>query len=206
MTEASVATTAATTPAIRLAGQDDVRRIGEVLTDAFYHDPVFGWCIPDAARRAQSLPAFFQLFATALVPKGAVYVAQDGAALWAPPGESVVAEDEVEAFYGQMAEICGSDMERVGAVGKMIDARHPQGDFHYLQLIGVSSALRGKGIGSALLREVLATADEQGVPAYLEATSPLNKKLYERHGFIAQEPFSPEGCPPLWPMWRAPQK
>jgi hypothetical protein len=30
------------------------------------------------------------------------------------------------------------------------------------------------------------------------------KRLYERHGFQAEEPFAPPGGPPLWPMWRQP--
>jgi len=43
------------------------------------------------------------------------------------------------------------------------------------------------------------------VPAYLEATSPRNRALYERHGFKVTEEFTlGPGSPPLWRMWRPP--
>jgi predicted GNAT family N-acyltransferase len=55
-----------------------------------------------------------------------------------------------------------------------------------------------------LLREVLQRCDRDRTPAYLEATSPENVRLYRRHGFeVTGEICLPDG-PSLWPMWRAP--
>jgi hypothetical protein len=51
---------------------------------------------------------------------------------------------------------------------------------------------------------VLERCDREGVRAYLDATSERNRRLYERHGFEAEEAFAPPGGPPLWPMWRQP--
>jgi ribosomal protein S18 acetylase RimI-like enzyme len=63
---------------------------------------------------------------------------------------------------------------------------------------------QGEGIGSAMLRVALARCDEAGEPAYLEATSEDNRRLYERHGFrVTRELLLPDG-PSLWAMWRAP--
>lgn len=63
----------------------------------------------------------------------------------------------------------------------------------------------GRGVGSALMRPVLETCDRDGVPAYLEATSERNKRLYLRHGFeVTDEIRLPDG-PTLWRMWRAPR-
>jgi hypothetical protein len=54
------------------------------------------------------------------------------------------------------------------------------------------------------MRPILDRADAEGMPAYLEATSPLNRRLYERHGFeVTQEFVLPKG-PPMWAMWREP--
>ena len=60
-------------------------------------------------------------------------------------------------------------------------------------------------IGSALLHEVLDRADREHLPAYLEATSPRNRALYERHGFEVTGELRCADCPPLWAMWRAPR-
>ncbi|MDN5858748.1 MAG: GNAT family N-acetyltransferase, partial [Pseudonocardia sp.] len=63
---------------------------------------------------------------------------------------------------------------------------------------------RGAGQGSAMLRTVLDRADRSRVPAYLEATSPDNRRLYERHGFVVTGEIAVADSPPLWTMWREP--
>jgi predicted N-acetyltransferase YhbS len=68
----------------------------------------------------------------------------------------------------------------------------------------VVPAAQGRGLGSALRRPVLDRADQAGLPAYLEATSPHNTALYERHGFRPAAPFAVDDGPALWPMWRDP--
>lgn len=40
-------------------------------------------------------------------------------------------------------------------------------------------------MGSALLEYRLRAIDTQAIPAYLEATTPASRRLYERHGFQA---------------------
>ena len=63
---------------------------------------------------------------------------------------------------------------------------------------------QGEGIGTALLRPVLARCDEDGVPAYLEATTARSRDLYARHGFKQTARIEVAGCPPIYPMLRPP--
>jgi hypothetical protein len=45
---------------------------------------------------------------------------------------------------------------------------------------------------------ILSRCDEHGLPAYLEASSPRNRALYERHGFaVVEEMRLPRGGPAL---------
>ncbi|MGB0096249.1 MAG: GNAT family N-acetyltransferase, partial [Solirubrobacteraceae bacterium] len=61
-----------------------------------------------------------------------------------------------------------------------------------------------QGIGSALMKPMLDRCDRDGMPAYLEATSERNRRLYLRHGFdVTGEIRLPDG-PSMWPMWREP--
>ncbi len=48
-------------------------------------------------------------------------------------------------------------------------------------------------------------AMRRGIPAYLEATSERNKRLYERHGFEATGVIQSGSSPPLWPMLHKPR-
>jgi hypothetical protein len=58
--------------------------------------------------------------------------------------------------------------------------------------------------GTALLRPVLRRCDREGLPAYLEASSPDNARLYRRLGFVTRATVRPLGSPPLELMTRPP--
>ena len=51
---------------------------------------------------------------------------------------------------------------------------------------------------------MLARADREQMPAYHEATTPRNRALYERHGYVTVGEFRLPDGPPLWAMWREP--
>jgi GNAT superfamily N-acetyltransferase len=126
------------------------------------------------------------------------------AALWAPPGAVPVSGPDAEELGQRIVELAGPDAPRFLGVNKLFDDNHPTGSYWYLRFLGVAPAWQGQGIGSALMTPVLARCDREGVRAYLDATSQRNRRLYERHGFAAEEPFAPPGGPPLWPMWHQP--
>jgi len=84
--------------------------------------------------------------------------------------------------------------------------KHPRSPSHwYLYAIGTSSSSQGRGVGSALLRDMLDRIDEERLPAYLESSNIRNVPLYERHGFnVVEEIRLPGGGPAMWRMWREP--
>ena len=87
-----------------------------------------------------------------------------------------------------------------------MERRHPSRPRHfYLAFVGVEPASQGRGLGSRLMFPVLSEADAAGTAAYLEASTPRSRALYERHGFeVVEEMRLPFGGPPLWRMWREP--
>ena len=85
-----------------------------------------------------------------------------------------------------------------------MDDLHPSDDHWYLPLTGVDPVAQGRRLGTALLRHALQTCDRDGLPAYLEATSPRNRNLYARHGFRTVEIIQAGTSPPLWAMLREP--
>jgi GNAT superfamily N-acetyltransferase len=66
--------------------------------------------------------------------------------------------------------------------------------------------MQGRGLGSTLLQPVLARADADRLPCYLETGVARNVTFYERHGFqVVAAGALPRGGPPLWAMVRAPR-
>ena len=89
-----------------------------------------------------------------------------------------------------------------------MEGRHPRRPPHwYLAIMGVDPQWQGRGIGSKLMRPALEVLDAEGMPAYLEASTPRSRALYERHGFAVTGEFNlPSGGPTLWQMWRDPAR
>jgi ribosomal protein S18 acetylase RimI-like enzyme len=87
-----------------------------------------------------------------------------------------------------------------------IERRHPNRPPHfYLAVVGVEPGSQGRGLGSRLMHPVLSEADGAGTAAYLEASTPRSRALYERHGFeVVEEIRLPRGGPAIWRMWRDP--
>ena len=122
-------------------------------------------------------------------------------ALWLAPGT----DSDGEAMQQLMFD--GSDPQirtDLNGVFEQMDAFHPSFEHWYLPLVGVDPIAQGRGLGTALMQHVLADLDRAGLTAYLEATSPRNRALYERHGFEEIGVIQHGESPPMWPMVRQP--
>jgi GNAT superfamily N-acetyltransferase len=181
---------------------DEVRAIA-TLTIAFGSDPVARWFLPDAGRYLTYWPPFVTAFAGKAFAAGSADSIGDcgGVALWLPP--DVAADDEAMAAIASEAVPEPEQEEVFGVLGQMGDY-HPTERHWYLPLMGVDVAKQGGGLGSALLRHAAARCDRDGLPAYLEATNPRNKRLYASHGFEELGVIQAGGSPPIWPMLRKP--
>ena len=179
----------------------DEDRVIATITMAFSIDPVARWAFRDPNHYLTFWPPLVKAFGGGAFANGTADSIDDcgGVALWLSPGlevdeeaiGSIAAEgipadqqEEVFAFLGQMGEF------------------HPTEPHWYLPLIGVDVTKHGRGYGSALLRHALERCDRDRLPAYLEATSPRSKALYERHGFEELSVIQAGESPPMWPMLR----
>jgi ribosomal protein S18 acetylase RimI-like enzyme len=179
---------------------DDCDTAVRVLTAAFADDPVGRWLRPTGAR-GPGADLVFRPLVQQSAAHGELAVSADGTAVavWLPwDAESPSALD---------TEALPEGLARLRDFVALIERRHPAGRTHlYLAFLAVLPDVQGRGLGGALLRERLGRADVDGVPAYLEASSPRNRALYERHGFrVTGDPITLPDGPPMWPMWRDPR-
>jgi GNAT superfamily N-acetyltransferase len=202
----SATTTYETALHVRKATGQDLPVIVETLTNAFFDDPVMTWWVPDPARRSHLLSAFFSIAVDVNHPHDELYTTDTvgaAAAVWTPPGCQPCGED-AERILGRFVEAAEETAERLLAAFELMDQQHPEQQHAYLFLMGTRPQWQSRGLGSALLREVLQHCDRTATPAYLEASSERSKQLYLRHGFqVTGEIALPDG-PSLWPMWREP--
>jgi ribosomal protein S18 acetylase RimI-like enzyme len=129
-----------------------------------------------------------------------------GAIVWELPGQWKLSIVEQLRMLPSMARISGRLLPRVLRSLTALESNHPAAPHYYLPFVGVEPEWQGRGLGTALMRPVLDRCDDEKLAAYLEASSPRNRALYERHGFEVTEEFSlGTGSPPLWRMWRDPR-
>ncbi len=174
------------------------------LTLAFASDPVMRWLWAAPHRYATLWPRFAEGFGGPAIGHGTAHGLADGrgAALWLPPGSG----PNTVALGTLMAETLDErTLKEVGALFEQMDRWHPSVDHWYLALVGVDPILQGRGLGSTLLRHGLTTCDRDRLPAYLEASSPRSRDLYERLGFEVVGMLQAGSSPPLWAMLREPE-
>jgi ribosomal protein S18 acetylase RimI-like enzyme len=190
---------------IRKMTEAEVPQVAEALAQAFYDDPLLSWVYRNDDRRMRQLRDGFDLYLRKVwLPQDLCYTTDRfaGACLWMPPGTWQLSFLRQLLLLPSMIRLAGRDFPRLIGFLSAMEREHPHDRHYYLPVIGVARTWQGKGFGSALLRPVLEICDRERLPAYLEASSPRNRALYERHGFRAVGEIRVKDSPPLWPMRR----
>jgi GNAT superfamily N-acetyltransferase len=189
---------------VSISSANDEARALATITTSFAGDPIVRWFIRDPVSYVEHWPRFVRAFGGRSIENGFADVADDyaGVALWLPP--DVGPDEEAMGAVAAVAIPPSEHEEKFGLMEQMGEF-HPAEPHWYLPLIGVDHPYIGRGLGSALLHHATARADRDGAPCYLEATSPLNKRLYERHGFEQIGVIQSGDSPPMWPMVRTPR-
>ena len=194
---------------VRRATAADRSRIVSVLAEAFADDPVMGHLLPPGSRRReQRIRRLFALELPRSERLGGAWIAGRGAgaAVWYPPGQWRPSSWQVLRQAPAAVRLFGRQAGRAARTQDLLHEHHPERPHWYLYYLGTERQQRGTGIGSALMRPVLESCDQQGLPAYLEATTQHSRAFYLRHGFQELEPVNlPDDGPPLYPMWRDPR-
>ena len=206
---------------IRRAEPGDAERLAGIIAEAFHDLPVSPWLVPDSAERARVYPAYFHVQVETSIAQGVVYeasaggdagagrVAGDAVAVWLP---MTGGHHEPPADYDErLVAACGPTVDQFRALEARMAQLHPEPPHHYLALLAVHPKYQGTGLGSALLNHHHALLDTDGLPAYLEASSPRSRDFYRRHGYrphggplVMEDGAPPETGPAMWPMWRDP--
>jgi ribosomal protein S18 acetylase RimI-like enzyme len=186
----------------------------EVLTRAFFDDPLINYFYPDAAERQQRMPYAHRFILNHGIRYGEAYVASarlEGIAVWLPSeGIDMTLRRAIRAGSLPLVFRMGREASnRMRYFGEHMESLHkklvPRRHW-YLQVIGVAPESQGRGYGGRLMKPMLARADREGLPCYLETQNENNVALYRHHGFeVIKELVVPGTAFNNWIMLREPR-
>jgi len=190
------------------------RLASRVLASALLADPLYSDLFPDVGRRERALQSMFSGLLTYALRYGVSHTTSDvaGVAIWLGPGNARLtlwrtlrtgmALPRALMNFGRPArEMFLREMNRLEAEHR---DRMP-GPHWYLWALGVHPERQRRGIGGRLLQPVLALADREGMPCYLEASTERSAAFYQKSGFETRATHSVlDGRVPVWLMTREP--
>jgi len=190
-----------------------INRASEVLSASFFDYPMFTFYFPDPQRRTRYLPWYFKNILRTALRYGAVNTTPDvsGVIFTLPPGHTKISIWE----YIQCGFLLTSFMlgfrnykrsmeceDFVGATQIELMKNRPH---YYLWGLAVDPRQKAQGIGAALMQPLLAQANTQKMPIYLETHDEKNVRYYQKHGFdLLYTTCIPKYQLPIWCMLREP--
>ncbi|MBN1375998.1 MAG: GNAT family N-acetyltransferase [Dehalococcoidia bacterium] len=162
----------------------------ELLSRAFYKDPLLLYLFPDEQERFKSGSRFFLPNLQHAAADGQMFTTRSfrGIAAWRFMG--FVPDSTKSSDYdprSQLPKTMGKDpFGRLMNVVNCIAPMHKnlmKEKHYYLLFLGIDTDWQGKGIGSQLISPILQRADKEGITCYLETNTEIDVKFYAKHGF-----------------------
>jgi len=196
---------------VRPVRSEELAEVAELVGTTFRADAMLTWTFPEDAHPPAAAVRFFGAFHRAAFGQGWIWVVGtgpvEGMAMWVPPDPEDRYGQVMRVIDPEVAEIMGERKPRYDRFWAWIDEHRPGEPHWYLEHIAVAAAMRGTGLGRALIDHGLANADADGAPAWLVTSKRRNVTLYERFGFaVDAAELAPEGGPELWFMRREPRR
>lgn len=183
------------TQVFRLEAQS-IEQAAELIPRTFSCDPLFTYLLPPTddsrLRKLKEISIYILRYSYA---KGVIYTTAEpmkGIAAWTPPsgGNSFNLFELVEllqaGFLTLPFQLGLETLWRQFQLSSeiLLWAQRPRKEPHwYLSVLGVAPEYQRQGIGSALLQPILAQADSQGLPCYLDTFVERNLQFYGKQGF-----------------------
>ncbi|MCL1924252.1 MAG: GNAT family N-acetyltransferase [Defluviitaleaceae bacterium] len=170
---------------VRSIKVSEIDEAANLLSKAYYEDIFFKWCVPSDEHRHKIVTDYYKIY---LKSKGCVsHVAENslgtivGVTVWLP-------HDAEESIYEEIEKVAGENAPQFASVAEKSHANEPtETPFYQLVGFGVLKEVQGTGVGQSLLKHFLDILDYNGIPTYLEASTPFHGGgVYGKFGY---EPF-----------------
>ncbi len=190
--------------------RENFERARTVMARAFEDYPLLRYVVPDDRWRLRLASALYGAVIRYCLAYGESFTTPEveGTACWLPPDRPfptffrMVRAGMLKLPF-QFGWTSFAKLDAFDKVAQRMHHEYAPGPHWYLWAIGVARERQGQGLGAGLMRPILAQADAEGLPCYLETHKELNTLIYARLGFRVAGTSGVPGHPgTIWGMLR----
>lgn len=169
------------------AGKQHKERAIEILAACFDTNKTVNWIVKQDLKREERIKNLIDYSFEACIRSGEVYMPDDesGVIICSLSENKMPILEEAYLTMQFVWKVTGiKGLKRAMWREDYIKQFHPQDkEFMYIWFIGIKKNHQGKGIGSAMLHELINNSDRENLPIYLETSVLANLHFYQKHGF-----------------------
>ena len=166
---------------IRKMNDSEIEEVARFIAIGYEDDTFFHWCVSHDKNQIQLVSKYYEVY---LKAKGSIVNVATldnqlvGASVWLP-------HDVDASIYDDINEVVLKHRDNFQEVADRSHENEPK-NIPFYQLVGVVSdkQYRGCGIGYQLLKHQIDIFDKEGIPTYLEASTPYtNRSVYYKFNY-----------------------
>ena len=170
-------------------------KIIEILSACFETNKSVNWIVKQDVKRKERIRYLMDYSFEACIKTGQIYLTDNltGVIIYSNSDNKLPILEEAFLTVQYIWKVTGIDgIGRALKREQYINQYHPKDEeFIYIWFIGLKETEAGKGVGSAMLQEVIDKSNARQIPIYLETSNERNMNFYKKHGFEVYH-ISPE--------------
>lgn len=169
------------------AGKAHKERVIELLAECVKTNKSVNWIVKQDAKKKERIRHLMDYSFDACIDLEEIYLTDDqnGVIICTMSDDKLPFLEEAYLTARFVLQVTGID-----GVGKALRREEYVNSFHpvdqeyiYIWFIAVEQSLQGKGIGAAMLQEIIDKSEREKVPIYVETSEERNLQFYQKHEF-----------------------
>ena len=162
-------------------------KVIEILSECFETNKSVNWIVKQDEKRKERIRYLMEYSFEACVEIGQVYLTDNvsGVIIYSNSDDKLPILKEAFLTVQYVWKVTGVDgIGRALRREQYVNQFHPTDqEFLYIWFIGLKKTEQGKGLGSAMLHEVIDKSNKEQIPIYVETSNERSLNFYSKHGF-----------------------
>jgi GNAT superfamily N-acetyltransferase len=169
------------------AGKIHKDRVTELLAECIDKNKSVNWIVKQDANRKERIRHLIDYSFEICIAAGQIYLTEDqnGVLIYSLSDDKLPFLEEAWQTARFLINVTGIDgIGKAFRRERYVTSFHPTDhEFIYIWFLAVDKSMQGKGVGTALLAELITICNETNLPIYLETSEVRNVTFYQKHGF-----------------------